>query len=444
VQWAGIPDEVLAAARLHVLDTLGVALAASTSDFAAEVAGAVLAEESPGGQASVIGVPGSWSSRSAAVVNGTLAHGLDYDDTFMPGTLHPSASVLPTVLAAAERSGCSPRELLVAYVVGVEAATALSVLVPKGAMVAHGFHPTGVVGCFGSVVAAGRARGVGAAVLVDALAVAGSLASGLLQVIQTGGTAKRLHAGWAAGNALTAVELAVRGMTGPRDLFEGKLGFRAFQGSGEVAGDRLSLPPDGAWRLPWVSFKFFPACHYNHALVRCAVTLGERVGDVRDIERITIGLHPMQFAEVVEPVEQKRRPRTAYEAQFSAAFTVAAGLVRRRFSLAELTDEALHDPVVRELAGRCDAEPDPRSRFPESFSGAVRLRLRDGTVLEQSDDASGPADAEAAVERKFRENAGLALDDEAVEELLGLVRGLDDLPSLAPLTGLLRGAVRRL
>jgi 2-methylcitrate dehydratase PrpD len=436
-----LPREVVAAARLHILDTLGVALAASTADFADEVGRAILAEERPGGPATVVGRADRVSARGAAIVNGTLVHGLDYDDTFMPGTLHPSASVLPAALAAAERFGAGPRDLLAAYVVGVEVAAALGQLVPRGALVARGFHPTGVIGCFASVVAAARVRRVGEGVLADALGVAGSLASGLLQVIQTGGTSKRVHAGWAAGSALTALDLAVEGMTGPRDVFEGELGFRAFQDA-ELDWDRFGLPEQVGWRLPSVSFKFFPACHYNHALVRCALALRDRIGDPGDVARIRVGLHAAQFPEVVEPVAHKRSPRTAYDAQFSAAFTVAAALVRGRFALTELTDQTLRDPAIRGLAARCDAEADPESRFPAAFSGTLRIELRDGTVLSHADGGGGVADPRSEVVRKFRENAGLVLDDEGVRALLAAVEGLEEAPNLSVLTSLLRGVVR--
>jgi 2-methylcitrate dehydratase PrpD len=390
----------------------------------------------------VIGRAGSWSARGAAVVNGALVHGLDYDDTFMPGTIHPSAGVLPATLAAAQRWQRSPSDLLTAYVAGLEVACALAARVPRGAMVARGFHPTSVIGTFAATAAAGRVRGDRVEVVAQALGVAGSLASGLLQVIQEGATAKRMHGGWAAGNGLLALELAGHGVTGPERVFEGDLGLRAFQDAGPLDWDRLDLPPRGGWRLPAVSFKLFPACHYNHALIRSALVLRGRVGDLRDVVRLTVGLHPDQFPEVVEPVERKTQPRTAYEAQFSAIFTVCAALVRGRFSLAELTDEALGDPLVRELAQRCDVVADPDSDFPARFPGSLAVELSDGTVLRHRDDGGSGPGARPAVLRKLRENAGLVLEQGQVEALLAVIEGLDDQPDLSGLTDLLRSEVR--
>ena len=190
-----VPGAVVERAKLHVLDAVGIGLAAARYDFGHKTLTALrgLAGE---GEHPVIGMPARLPLRDAALMNGFLIHGLDYDDTHVGGVIHATASAVPTVLAAGRRHGASGREALAAYLAAVEASARLAAAA-KGGFHRLGFHPTGIVGAFGAALAAGRLAGLTEAQLAHAQGIALSMASGSLQFLDDGAWTKRMHPGWA-------------------------------------------------------------------------------------------------------------------------------------------------------------------------------------------------------------------------------------------------------
>jgi len=440
LRWDDIPPEVRQAAKLHLLDALGCGIAAHGTDAATECRTVV---EELGGiaEASVIGGT-RLPAASAALANGTLCQALDFDDTHTEAGCHVSAVIGPVVLAEAEACGADGRELLTAFVVGSEISTRVGIAVIPG-LETRGLHATPICGIFGGVAACGRLLGDRHRVIVHALGVAGSMASGISATIEDGSQTKPIHSGWAAHAAVLAARLARRGATGPSGVFEGRFGILQALLDGEFARDLGRQVEDlgERWETLNIAFKPYPACHYIHACLEAVEALRKR----RDIQIAQIEAIAAQVPEpvipfVVEPIESKVAPRTPYDAKFSLPYSVAAMLVHGRVDLSTYTEVALRDEAVRALARRVRYEAREFPTYPASFPGAIRLIGRLGEVgaaevVYQRGSARNPV-SETEIREKFRRNASLGIAADSVSELenaiLELDRGTDVAAALAP------------
>jgi 2-methylcitrate dehydratase PrpD len=446
------PAEMRAAARLHALDTIGIAIAASRLDTSLALRDYVL-EEGGRPAATAIGVPGRVPAALAALVNGTLAHSLDYDDTHLPSIVHPSASVVPAVLAACEALGTGGATAVAAIAAGIEVCVRLGMVGydPEGRdsiFFSRGQHATSICGAIAAAGAVAAASGQGEEQIAHAMAIAASMASGIIEGNRTGGTVKRMHCGWAAHSAVSAAGLARHGFTGPPTVFEGHFGFfRAF------LGDR-SFPAaatDGLgerWELARVSFKPYPANHYTHAGIDAAVTLRRGGVLARDVESADLGVAAPTLPTIGQPIEIKRRPKTGYDAKFSAPYTIAAALLGGGglgLGLDDFTDELVREPERQRLMDRVSvrADPDCGRIYPDQFPAVLTLRTKDGTEhrREVMTNLGGPLRplSDAQLVRKFEDNARTVLDPAAVGRVVDLISRLDQLAEagacLRPLAG---------
>lgn len=431
---AQIPDEVVDGAKLHVLDTLGCGLAAHALDTA-PAAREAMVETGSSGPATAIGVPSGLPPADAALANGVTCHALDYDDTHSGAIAHISVAVVPAALAAAQNEGAGGADLLAAIVAGNEIVTRLGMAVGS-AFHARGFHPTSVCGVFGAAAAAGRLERLDPVTVTHALGIAGSMASGLLEYLADGSSTKRLHPGWAAHAALIASRLAAHGATGPATVFEGRFGlYRAFVERDDIDVAALTGDLGDRWETPRIAFKPYPACHYLHASVDAAAEVVAATSvRIEDIEEIVALTTEAGVSLVLEPLADKYRPRSEYEAKFSLPYSIAALLVRGHVDVSTYTDAAISDPEVLELARKVRYEVKDYDTFPGAFPGGVRIRTRDGRTLEaelpyQRGGAENPMTA-AQVREKFRANAELALAPEEVEALEGSIMTLERLEDL--------------
>ena len=372
---ADVPDEVLERARHLVLDAVGLAYASTAYRFSG-VARDALATFG-GGDHPVLGMPDRLSPRDAAVLNGVLVHGMDFDDTHIPAVTHVSAAALPAALSAATVAGASTREMLLAYVLGVEVSARVG-LGGAGGFHDVGFHPTAVAGAFGAAVAAGRLTGLDADGLVAAQGVVGSMSAGLLEFLEDGSWTKRLHPGWAAMCGLTAAAFARAGWTGPAAVYEGRFGLYATHLAGrpnrpEAVGEDLGT----RWELMRTAVKPYPICHFNHAFADAALLLREEHGiEPADVRAIRCAIHPVPGKVVCQPPENKWAPRDEYDAKFSLPFAVSAALARGRFTLAELEDEALADPEILDAGAEGRGRRRPRGPVPRRLLRARGDRAR--------------------------------------------------------------------
>ncbi|MDD7924667.1 MmgE/PrpD family protein [Actinomycetospora chibensis] len=426
---ADVPDEVLERARHLVLDAVGLAYASTAYRFSG-VARDALATFG-GGDHPVLGMPDRLSPRDAAVLNGVLVHGMDFDDTHIPAVTHVSAAALPAALSAATVAGASTREMLLAYVLGVEVSARVG-LGGAGGFHDVGFHPTAVAGAFGAAVAAGRLTGLDADGLVAAQGVVGSMSAGLLEFLEDGSWTKRLHPGWAAMCGLTAAAFARAGWTGPAAVYEGRFGLYATHLAGrshrpEAVGEDLGT----RWELMRTAVKPYPICHFNHAFADAALVLRSEHGiDAADVRAIRCAIHPVPGKVVCQPPENKWVPRDEYDAKFSLPFVVSAALARGRFTLAELEDEALADPGILALARKVEVVDDHEGLFPDAYSGRVEIELADGRVVAHREQVNRGHDqrplTNAEIVEKFEGTIGRVADAATAERVRAAVLALGD------------------
>lgn len=449
----GVPTEVAASTRQRVLDVLGLCVAAHRLETSAAIIGHVL-DQGGHQQATIVGVPERVTAAQAALANGVLAHSLDYDDTHLPSVLHPSASVVPAALAAAEHAGADGALTVRAIAVGLEVAVRLGMAgydqeLGNSVFFEHGQHATSITGAMGSAVAASLLYGADERGVLDALGLTASMASGIIEANRTGGTVKRLHCGLAAQAGVTAAQLVRRGFTGPPTVLEGRFGFFEAWLHGRFFPEAVTEGLGKSWAVPDIFFKPYPANHFTHTSVDAGLALRARGVRPEDVESITIGAPTAVIRTIGAPLETKRAPETGYQAQFSGPYAVVAGLLGGGglgTSLDDYTDALAQDPLRRALMAKVDVVPDARcdAVYPHQFPAVVTLRTTTGDVLveEVLTNRGGPqrplSDDELA--RKFRDNvAGRVSDTDAnavrraVETLEAHPR-VDDL--LRPLTAL--------
>src|SRR5262245_36073380 len=426
-----IPETVCERAKHLILDATGIAFASGRYDFAHKSLTAI-AGLAGDGDVPVIGLPARLPPRDAALVNGILVHGLDFDDTHTGAVLHVTTSIWPAVLSAGWMRGASGKDLLTAYVAGAEAITRLGA-VGSGIFHQIGFHPTGLIGVFGCTLAAGRLLGLGPEALVMAQGIALSMASGSLEFLEDGAWTKRMHPGWAAQSGITAAALARGGFIGPARAYEGRFGLFNIHLQDAFAAERLSRATAGlgtTWETSAIAAKPLPACHFTHACADAAMQLAKqhRFG-IDDIVRIKALVPGEVVKTVCEPLPNKRRPANAYDAQFSIPYLVAASLLRGRFTLNELEPDALNDETILSLCDRVDYEVDSRSTFPRHYTGEVQISLTDGRVLVHREAVNrGCADrplSNADIVEKFIDNACRSLSAGAAHAVRAAVLTLD-------------------
>ena len=426
-----VPANVALRAKHLILDAIGCAFAARREEFAGRTVASIARLAGPGARG-VIGMPQRLPLRDAALANGVLLHGLDYDDTHAAGVLHLTVSTFPAALGMAAHLGVSGRDLLVAYVAGVEAGARIASVV-KGGFHQVGFHPTGLVGAFASTLVAGHLLKLSHERLVGAQGIALSLASGNLQFLEDGSWTKRLHPGWAAACGITAASLAQDDIPAPREAYEGRFGlFRSHLPPAELAACDFSIATAAlgrVWEIDNVAVKPFPACHLLHGCADAAIALHRKGIDVEKIRSIRALVPDGAVKAVCEPVASKRRPKSDYDAKFSIPYAVASGLTRGKLGLAEFLPAAFTEPRIEKLMDKVEYAVDPASTFPRHYTGEVEVTLDDGRTLRHREAVNrGNPDrplTNAEIEAKFFENCGLTLNEKDARRIRDQVLGLE-------------------
>jgi 2-methylcitrate dehydratase PrpD len=422
-----LPPSVRRKCEDLLIDVTGLCIAARHADYV-RAAMAALDEDGP---CSVIGHGRKLTAAGAAFVNGTAAHGEDFDDTFEGGPVHAGAVIVPAVLAACERHRADGRAALFGIAVGAETLCRLSLVVPK-AVHRAGFHPTAIFGVMGAAAGVAAALGLKPRALVDALGVAGSMAGGIIEYLAQGAWTKRLHPGWAAQSGLRAALLGRAGFVGPRTVFEGVHGlFNGFARS--AAGDYDALVGEFGerWVTETLAFKPYPCGTMAHPYIDCARRLAARGIAAEEVTEMVCEVAEGTVHRLWEPLAVKQRPPNGYAAKFSTPFLVAAGFVRGGVGLDAFSDRSVRDPRVLALAARVRYEIDPQNPYPREYTGHVRATLRDGAVVEERQPylrggAHEPL-ARQEIEDKFLRNARHGgWRDEQSAAALNLARRLFD------------------
>ena len=405
-----------------LIDVVGLCVTARNEDYIKSA----LAGCDDEGSCTAIGHARTFSTAAAAFINGTAAHGEDFDDTFEGGPVHAGAVIVPAVLAACERHKPEGPSALLGVAVGTEVMCRLSTVVPKAVHKA-GFHPTAIFGAMGAAAGVATALGSNAKQIVDALGIAASMASGIIEYLAEGAWTKRLHPGWAAQSGIRAALLARGGFVGPRTVFEGVHGlFHGFAHTTQGNYDALTDNFGAHWVTETLAFKPYPCGTMAHPYIDCARRLaarGIKAGDVKDLicEVAEGTVHRLW-----EPLTAKQHPPNSYAAKFSTPFLIAAGFVRGSVGLDAFTEAAVRDKDVLALASKVRYEIDPDNPYPDNFTGHIRAVLHDGRIVEERQPhfrggAQEPL-TRADIEEKFASNARHGgWDDRRARSVLALL-----------------------
>jgi 2-methylcitrate dehydratase PrpD len=376
---ARLPAAVRRKCEDLLIDVIGLCVTARREPY---IASAIAGWDDDGG-CTAIGHARAMSAAGAAFVNGTAAHGEDFDDTFEGGPVHAGAVVVPAVLAACERHRLHGQAALLGIAVGVETICRLGLVAPKAVHKA-GFHPTAIFGAMAAAAGVGAALRLPSPQMVDTLGIVGSMASGIIEYLAEGAWTKRLHPGWAAQSGMRAALLGRAGFVGPRTVFEGVHGlFHGFAHTTNGDYDALIGDFGERWVTETLAFKPYPCGTMIHPYIDCARRLAAR------------GIKPDQITEIVcevaegtvhrlwEPLAAKQRPRNGYGAKFSSPYCIAVGFVRGNVGLNDFSDTAVRDPAVVALASKVRFEIDPNNPYPNEFTGHIRVVLADASVIEE-------------------------------------------------------------
>jgi 2-methylcitrate dehydratase PrpD len=440
LKFEDIPAEVIARVKLHLLDILGIGLAASEMEYARLIVETVRAW---GGQpqSTVLRYGDRLPAPSAVLANGSFTHGLDFDDTHAESITHASTCIVPPALAVGEVLHADGKALLTAAVIGYEIIARIGAAAP-GVFHHHGYHATPICGTFAAGMVAGKLMGLSPEALTYTLGICGSQAAGLQAFLDDGSWTKRLHPGWAAHGGIVAAQLAARGFRGPQTVLEGRFGLYATHvGNTAFDSERLTRGLGQEWEAARIAFKPYPVCHFSHASMDAALSLRQKYQvQPEDIESGEVLVPEAIVPIVCEPLAEKQAPTTTYGALFGLPFCVASNLVHGHARLDSFTETALHDREVLATAAKIGYCVEPWPEFPNTFPGGLRLTLRDGRRLEWREPINrGHPDNPmqvTEVQDKFRDNAGRALPEARLEAVITAVQGLEDLPRVAELMAL--------
>lgn len=450
-RYGNLPSDVVGAARGFILDGIGVALAGST-DECSRIVQAQIRQMGGNGQATVLGTALSVPMAKAALANGVAAHAMDYDDTQLStsreavyGLLtHPTTPVLAAALAVGEKNRISGKELLLAYILGVEVECRIADAInPRHYQ--SGFHSTATMGGLGAAMAAGKILGLKEEALIRTLGIAASMASGLRENFGT--MTKPLHAGRAAENGVTAALLAQAGFTAAMNILEARRGFYNAMAGGydesKIAG-RLGRP---YFMLePGISIKPYPSGSLSHPAQDLILDLVKQ-NDLHaaDIESIEVGTNSNVPNALIYPM-----PKNALEGKFSIPFCMAIAVLERRAGIAQFQDSKVRNRKVIELMKRVALVVDDELEALgyDQVRSRIRIKLKDGRMIEgRYDVARGHPEKPmnwTELGEKFYDCASLVFPRKNAEEAMEFVARLEQQPSLAPLLRMLgKGSGRR-
>ncbi|MCA8928803.1 MAG: MmgE/PrpD family protein [Alphaproteobacteria bacterium] len=426
IRFEHLPADVVEVAKHCLLDWLGVTIAGRDEPLVRMLLDQAVAD---GGapQATVVGMATKVNAGQAALINGSASHALDYDDVQERLHGHPTAPIAPVLLALAEKDGRSGRDLIAAFVAGVEVECRVNQFMGEGHY-ERGWHSTATNGTFGAAVAAGHLLGFSAEQCAVAMGIAGTQAAGLRAMFGT--MCKPMHAGKAAQNGLFAAQMAARGLTSRPDVLERPLGFGATQSDGPSA-ERALAGLGERYEVSDVLFKYHAACHGVHASVEA----------LQDIRRST-GLAAADVESVEVAVQNEYlnicgidRPETGLEGKFSLKFCSALALAGADTADPETySDRAVADPPLVDLLDRVSIVARPEMEMKTSD---VVVHLKSGVVHRGSWDAGIPdtdlARQHAKLAAKFHTCADPVIGAEQAGKLIAEVDALDRAQTIAPL-----------
>ena len=436
-----IPDQLIQASKVRLLDTIGLVIGASSTEFGRAVRQG--ASQLGGvGDSRILGTRDRSSLGAAALANGALAHSLLFDDTHNETYIHVSSPVVAAGLACGDRGSANGRDILTAFAVGSEISCRVGLIAP-GAVHTAGFHGTSVYGVFGAAVTASRLCGLDANQTRDALGIVGSMASGINQSWADGAMAQSLHPGLAANSGIAAALLAQQGITGPADVLEGRFGLLRshVQAPGYAFDfDRAIRDLGETWESLQISLKPYPCAHFIHPFLDAMLKLRVDGLRVHDVKSVTCPIADYMAPIVCEPATEKQAPTAAWQGRTSLQFSLAEALVTGRLDAQSYSPESLANPAIRDLASRVECVIDKDAPPRGQFKGHVTVVTTDGRRLEHVEmfNRGSPQHpmTEADLVAKFLNNAAVSIPKRRCEDIVKAVYDIDQMPSCSTLVEL--------
>jgi len=443
MNYSDLPSDAVRWAKISFVDLLGSAFAGANEPGPRIIERVLDAGRAPG-PSLLWGTDRRVSALDAAVINGTLAHALDYDDCGDSIAGHPSVPLIPSVLALGESLGASGHDVLLAYVTGFET----QARVGRGAVMTQfekGWHPTATFGVFGSAAACSRLLKLNADQTAVALSIAASLAAGLKANFGT--MTKPLHAGQCSRHGLYAALLAKEGFTANAEAIEHRQGYlELFNGAGGYDADKILQ--DWANPLdvlkPGIGLKQYPSCGSTHSAIDAMLSLRAQhkltPDQVASIESVT---HERALVHTSRP-----KPRSGLDAKFSVQYCVARALLNGEVTLTHFRDDTVSEPAVQKILERIKARPHAHKStgMHDHFECEMIVTTTDGKKLTIRTDhpLRGPCNLAPPdkLESKFKDCAATALRLEAIGPLYDAIQSMDTLKDIRVLTRMMAAGAK--
>jgi 2-methylcitrate dehydratase PrpD len=446
VTYDDIPRQAVDIAKKDILDTLGVAVAGSSVPGGREI---VELQELWGGnqESTVIMFRRRVPSPYAALANGTMSHALDYDDAH-ESVLHAGTTVIPAAFAIAERVGrISGKEFITAVTLGIDVVCRLGKATNKHPT-ESGWLYTPLYGIFGAATAAGKLLGLNEQQMVNAFGIAYSQAAGNQQCVPDGALTKRLQAGFAASNGVLSALMASRGLTGTRDTLEGEYGLYQVYHRGDYDPTPLTTDLGSYFATVELIFKPYPCCLGNHSAIDATLALiKEHCLTAEDIDEILVRCSEENARLLFKPLEIKQKPRVFIDAQFSIPWAVATALVKGKFTMDDITPEAISNPAVLQVAERVKCKVDRKlvKNLKLSVILEAKRKGRRQMYSKRVDIAKGHPKNPMSWEElatKFRDCGSHAIRPLAksrMEKVISLIANLEEVKNVAEIIWFLSG-----
>lgn len=430
LRYEDLPHDVIKRTKLLILDTVGIIIRARhDAESTSSLVSAIERLEMSNGSCQVFSDNKSYSPSAAALLNGTLAHSLDFDDTHAEASLHSSAPILAAALAAAEMNKSSGQQLITACVVGYEIQIRLGLAGGSSAHYKKGFHPSATCGIFGAAAAAGYLMGLNKDQYISAFGIALSQSAGSMQFLTDGAWTKRSHVGQAAQNGLSCAIMAAEGFKGPSKAFEGKWGYFHSYASGgdmEKAIDGLGKK----FETLNLGVKPYPSCRYSHAAIDGIIELKNELGfSTAELDDIDIGLSETALNIIGYPLSDKQNPKSVVDGQFSMPFCAAVTVKSGGLKWDDYKNH-LNDSDTLSLCNKIKVSPDKDAEecCPEYMSAKVKVVVKGKKYekfvkIPKGEPENFMEDSEFI--SKFRSLTEPYLSNEKIDQLTGSMLKLD-------------------
>lgn len=430
LRYEDLPHDVIKRTKLLILDTVGIIIRARhDAESTSSLVSAIEKLEMSNGSCQVFSDNKSYSPSAAALLNGTLAHSLDFDDTHAEASLHSSAPILAAALAAAEMNKSSGQQLITACVVGYEIQIRLGLAGGSSSHYKKGFHPTATCGIFGAAAAAGYLMGLTKEQYISAFGIALSQSAGSMQFLTDGAWTKRSHVGQAAQNGLSCAIMAAEGFKGPSKAFEGQWGYFHSYASG---GDMVKAVDGLGKKFETLNLgvKPYPSCRYSHAAIDGIIELKNELGfSTAELDDIDIGLSETALNIIGYPLSDKQNPKSVVDGQFSMPFCAAVTVKSGGLKWDDYKNH-LNDSDTLSLCNKIKVSPDKDAEecCPEYMSAKVKVVVKGKKYekfvkIPKGEPENFMEDSEFI--SKFRSLTEPYLSNERIDQLTGSMLKLD-------------------